>query len=149
MKVYIGADHRGFLLKEQLKEYIVLLGHEVIDCGATTQDPRDDFVDYAKQVGEQVGQDPKSRGIVICGSGAGMCIVTNKFSGVRCVLATTEGLVKAARRDNDVNILALGADFVDSTQAQVLITAFLETPFASEERFIRRLNKIKELETHA
>jgi len=147
MNIYIGADHRGFELKERIKKS---LGEEsVFDMGAITQNPQDDFVDFAALVGQKVASDKDARGILICGSGAGMCIAANKLSGIRCSVGHSAEEVVACRHDDDINVLALSSDFVTSDEALAMVKAFLTTPFTPEERFIRRIAKIMELERHA
>ena len=147
MKVYIGTDHRGYDLKQALKEK--LTGYEVIDMGAMESTPGDDFVDYATLVAQKVASDTSSRGLLMCGSGAGMCIAANKTPGIRCAVGHNVAEVEAARHDDDINILALPADFIVPDEAEKLVSAFLSTEFVPEERYVRRIAKFKELETHA
>lgn len=149
MKVYIGADHRGFELAGELYLWLSRNNVAVVNAGADKPDPADDFVDYAKDVGQRMAQAAgreDARGILICGSGVGMSIAANKIKGIRCCLGFDAGQVKAAKRDNDVNVLALPADFIDTEKAVELVKEFLETPFSGEERFKRRIEKIKQLE---
>lgn len=140
--LYIGADHRGFQLKEQLKPWLVAQGYQVMDEGNHQLDPSDDYPDFALRVAEQVAAQPQARGIVVCGSGIGVSVAANKVRGVRASVATSPEEVAAGRRDDDLNILALSADFISEAHAQAMITAFLETPYAGEERHARRLAKI-------
>ncbi|HVZ58343.1 MAG TPA: RpiB/LacA/LacB family sugar-phosphate isomerase [Patescibacteria group bacterium] len=147
MKIYLGADHRGFALKTHIQE--TLGGHEVVDLGAMTQQPQDDFVDYALLVGQKVASENDAYGVLVCGSGAGMCIAANKIAGIRCGVGHTVEEVRAMRHDDNINILALPADFITQDKAVELVKVFLQTPFAPEERFVRRIAKIKELENHA
>lgn len=146
MKVYIGADHRGFHLKEQLKPWLIKEGHEVVDCGNTTYDKGDDFPDFTFSVSDRVAKEPESRGIIICGSGGGVTIVANKVAGIRCTMGVHVAEVKHNRIHNDINILSIGADHTTEFIAKKLITAFLTTSFDPQERFVRRLEKIKERE---
>ena len=145
MRLYLGADHRGFALKEKLKQG--LEGVEVIDMGAFSHQPSDDFVDYAREVANKVSTDTQSRGVLICGSGAGMCIAANKVAGIRASVGHSVKEVTAARHDDDINVLALPSDFVNDTVALDMVKAFLTTAFTPEERFVRRIAKIKELES--
>jgi ribose 5-phosphate isomerase B len=147
MKIYLGADHRGYSLKEILKNE--LMTHEVIDVGAFEHQPRDDFVDFAAGVALKISTDLEARGILLCGSGAGMCIAANKVPGVRCAVGHSVKEIQAARHDDDINVLALPSDFVTQENAGAIIQAFLTTEFIPEDRFVRRIAKIKELETHA
>jgi ribose 5-phosphate isomerase B len=146
MKVYLGADHRGFDLKEKLKVYLAGEGYECEDLGAATLNSEDDYVDFAAKVAEEVVRNPETRGILACGSGAGVDIVANKFDGVRSVLASLPEEARAAREDDDVNILALASDFLNQSEAEAISKIFLETEFKGEERHKRRLNKISEIE---
>lgn len=153
MTIYLGADHRGFALKEKLKKMLVDEGYDVIDCGATSLEPGDDFPDFAKAVAEAVGKNPESasnedgdRGILICGSGFGVDIAANKFPGIRAGLPMSPDHAYVARHDDDVNVLALAADFTDEAMAQKIVKTFFSTPFAKEERYNRRLEKIAKFE---
>lgn len=147
MKVYIGADHRGFALKKYLISQ--LSSYDVVDMGAVTHEPQDDFVDFATLVGRKVASDSLGRGILICGSGAGMCIAANKIAGIRCSVGHNSDEIRASRHDDDINVLALPSDFISQDEAIDIVKAFLTTEFAPEERFIRRIAKTMELEKHA
>src|SRR3989338_2980802 len=102
MKIYIGADHRGYKLKEKLKEYLVGKKFEVIDVGGSGE-IYDDYPDFAAEVGETISKNPNDRGILICGTGVGVSIVANKFKGVRASLIFNVEQGRAARVDEDVN----------------------------------------------
>ena len=146
MILYIGADHRGFQLKETIKEFLKEGGYTVDDMGAATYDEGDDFVDFAKYVGQKVNADPmNSRGILICANGVGMDIAANKFPQVRSVLAMSPDHVLTAREDDDTNILSIGADFIDVDTVKKIISVWLQTPFSGEERYKRRIEKLKDL----
>lgn len=149
MNIYLGADHRGFLLKEQLKAWFEDISVHVIDCGARTHEPGDDFVDIARVVAEKVVTISDARGILICGSGTGVCIAANKRAGIRAGVGWRVDQVVSSRKDDDINILALPADYISENEAHGLVQAFLQTEFIPEERFVRRIAKIKDLETHA
>ena len=142
MMIYIGADHRGFHLKEKLEQWLREEGHEVFDCGNTTYDPEDDFPDFSFAVAEKVAADAGSRGVVICGSGGGVTIAANKIKGIRCTTAVHVADVKHNRQHDDINVLALSADFTDFDEAKELMNAFLFVEFEAAERHVRRLNKI-------
>ncbi len=148
MIIYIGADHRGFKLKEYLKRFLTDKAYTVADVGATQYTEGDDYPDYAKEVGKKVSNDPQgSRGILICGSGFGVDIAANKFPGVRSALPMSPDHVYQARHDDDVNVLSLAADFIDEAEAVKMLQVFLSTPFASESRYTRRLTKISAIES--
>lgn len=146
MTVFIGADHRGFALKEALKTYLTTQGFSVVDRGAVSVQKGDDFVDFAKSVAEDVAKTPDGRGVLLCGSGIGMCIAANKVHGVRAAVGVSPEQVAAGCRDDSINVLSLAADYTDQHVAEQLVTAFLQTPYGSDERYLRRLDKITALE---
>src|SRR3989344_9127062 len=143
--IYLGADHRGFQLKEQVKNYLAGKGRQVNDLGTNSQAP----VDYpvvAEKVAKKVVRDEEGRGILICGSGAGVCVAANKINGVRATEGWNKQAIEAARNDDDVNVLCLAADMLALDEARELVEGFLDTPFAGEERQKRRLKEIGEIE---
>ena len=147
MKIYIGADHRGFELKKELKKFLIEKGYEVEDVGAFKYDKDDDYPDFARQVAERVAGDPEhSRGVLLCGSGTGMDAAANKVKGIRATLASSAQIARAARNDDDVNVISLPADFLKSQEAEEIAEIFLKTPFEAVERRVRRLQKIAEIE---
>lgn len=147
MTIYLGADHRGFALKERLKAVLKGEGYEVADMGDSSPKPDDDYPDYAIAVAKKVAAAPDdSRGIVICGSGFGVDIVANKVNGIRAGLAMSPDHIYEGRHDDDLNVLALGADFIDEATAQKIVKTFLTTPFAKKERYANRIREIKEEE---
>jgi ribose 5-phosphate isomerase B len=146
MKIFIGADHRGFELKTQILNWMYSLGHEVEDCGANELVLRDDYVDFAGIVGRKVAEELGNRGIVICGSGAGVDITANKINGIRSSIGFNVEQVKAARRDDNLNVLALASDFALFEDAKVLIETFLSTAYDPTDNHVRRLEKIRNLE---
>ncbi|MBI2034766.1 MAG: RpiB/LacA/LacB family sugar-phosphate isomerase [Candidatus Levybacteria bacterium] len=146
MKVYIGSDHRGFKLAQSLEKWLKKQGFIVTNVGAKKLDPNDDYVDYAVAVARKIGGSDDSRGVVVCGSGVGVDIAANKVKGVRCGLGFSEKQVTAIRHDDNINVLALAADFLTVEQAQKLVTVFLQTPFSGEERHRRRIGKITKID---
>jgi ribose 5-phosphate isomerase B len=142
MIVFIGADHRGFRAKLELIPWLQKEGFDAIDCGNTVLDPTDDYPDFGFEVAEKVAAMPDSFGIVVCGSGAGVCIAANKVNGIRAALGTTDDHVQASRHDDNVNVLALGADFLTMDQMKSLIQTFLSTSYIPEEKYERRIAKI-------
>lgn len=146
MKIFLGTDHAGFELKEEIKKFLTEQGHEVIDCGAASFDPNDDYPDFCSEAAKKVSENPGSMGFVLGKSGAGEAIVANKIKGIRAVLAVNEENVKLAREHNDANVLSLGSIFYDNETAKRLAKLFLETPFSGEQRHQRRINKISKLE---
>ncbi|MBI2025974.1 MAG: RpiB/LacA/LacB family sugar-phosphate isomerase [Candidatus Levybacteria bacterium] len=146
MTIFLGADHRGFELKNKIKSYLLNSGFEVRDLGANEFVEMDDFVEYAVSVGQKVSETLDSKGIVICGSGAGVEIAANKVKAVRCSLGQSAQQIKKAREDDDINVLAIASDFTDIERAKDLIESFLKTDFVPNENHVRRIEKIKALE---
>jgi ribose 5-phosphate isomerase B len=145
--IYIGADHRGFELKARINEWMAGRGFEFEDLGAFSKNHDDDYVDYAILVGQVVGHRPEaSRGIVICGSGVGVDIAANKVNNVRCGLGFEKDQVHAARKDDNINCLALAADNTSVEKALELVETFLETEFVQSDRYLRRIEKISRFE---
>jgi ribose 5-phosphate isomerase B len=147
--IYLGADHRGFELKEKMKYWLLDWGYEYEDMGANGLDPQDDYPDYARLVAERVVAGDDHRGIVICGSGIGVAIAANKVVGARAGTATNYEQVTAAVNDEDLNILALPGDYLNENEAKEITQAFLKAKFSQVERHIRRLNKIRKLEENS
>jgi len=143
--VYLGADHRGFNLKEKLKRWMGESGIEIIDLGNEVYDQEDDYPDFAIRVGEKVAVE-RTKGILVCGSGIGMVATVNKVRGIRAGLCSTPKETYSGRNDDDMNVLCLSAELVDEDTNKEVVKVFLETPFGSEERYIRRINKIKKYE---
>lgn len=147
MKVCLATDHAGFEFKEKIKEYLKDEGYDVVDYGADTFDKNDDYPDFISKVGETVSMDPQNfRGIVFGKSGAGECIVANKYKGVRAFLAVNENNVILAREHNDANVISLGSEIVTVEKAKKLVKLFLDIPFSKEQRHKRRIEKIDMLE---
>lgn len=144
--VYIGADHRGFHLKELLKKSLLDQGIVVVDLGNNHLDPADDYVDFAREVAEATAQNENNRGIVLCGSGVGVDIVANKIHGIRSALVSDMQRAYQSRQHEDVNIISLPADILTETEAINIVKVFLETPFSNENRHIKRLEKLEEVE---
>lgn len=145
--IYLGADHRGFNLKEEIKKFLKEQNCEFEDAGNFSYEPSDDYPDFAFRVSELVAQNPeKNCGILICGTGNGMVIAANKIKNIRASLCLSSYLADQARKTNDANILVLAADLTDEGTAKRIVKTFLETEFSGEERHKRRLLKIKEKE---
>ncbi len=142
MKIFLGADHRGFELKEKLKNFLTGLGYEFEDLGAFEYNKDDDYPDFAKAVARKVVESPKNRGILICGSGIGIAVAANKIKGIRAGTILKPKQAGAAVNDEDLNILALTADFLNEAEVREIVKTFLETKFSGEERHKRRIEKI-------
>jgi ribose 5-phosphate isomerase B len=145
MRVAIGADHAGYELKEQLKGVIADAGHSVLDLGTDSTESVD-YPDFSAAVGRAVLAGRAERGIVVCGSGAGAAIAANKLDGIRCAQAADTYTAHQAVEHDDINVLALAARVTGVALAEEIVLAFLDAEFIREERFIRRLNKVLELE---
>ena len=145
MKLVIGSDHAGFPLKEQVRAKLLEEGHEVIDLGAYNCEASD-YPDYAEKVGLAIKRGDAPRGILICGSGAGVDIAANKFRGIRSVLAFSPDQAGAAKADDDTNILALPSDFLELDTAKRIVSVWLQTPVSAGDKYKRRLEKIRTIE---
>jgi len=143
--IYVGADHRGLNFKNKVVEFLRDKEYKVKDLGPVKYDQDDDYSDMAIKLAEKVVRE-NTKGILICGSGVGVCISANKVDGARAALATSEKQARLARTDDDANILCLSAELVDEEINLEIVKSFLETVFASEEKYIRRINKIKKYE---
>lgn len=162
MKIFIGADHAGYKLKEKLKIYLseLGLGYEVEDKGAFNFDPNDDYPDFSRAVAEAVAGNEGSFGIILGGSGQGEAMCANRVAGIRAAVFYGEAvakeaidvkgrksadpyeIIKLAREHNNANILSIGVRFVSEDQAKFAIELFLTTKFPGDERHIRRINKL-------
>jgi ribose 5-phosphate isomerase B len=144
-KVYLGSDHAGFMLKEQLKEHLSGLGIPCEDLGNRVYEPGDDYPDYAFKVAEKVASGG-GRGVIVCDSGVGVCIAANKARGVRAVNAPNTRIARVSREHNDTNVLCLGQDYLSPEEAMEILDAWLSTEFSHEERHRRRVEKITRME---
>lgn len=148
MMIYIGADHRGFKLKEKITEWLFEWGYKFLDVGAENLEPGDDYTKYASEVASLIGKDKKSLGILLCGSGVGVDITANKFDGVRASLGKTAKQVEAGRKDDDMNILVLAADYTTQEEAKKMLKSFLKTKFDKKVRYKKRLENIEKIEAN-
>lgn len=144
--IYLGADHRGFELKERLKKRLIDAGLTIADLGDDRLVQGDDYVDFALKVAEATASSPDNVGVLICGSGVGMDIVANKIPGIRSALISNERQAREAREDDDANVISLSAEMLDEEEAWKIIKVFLETPFSGEDRHLRRLQKLEQVE---
>lgn len=148
MKVYIGADHGGLKLKNEILKWLKQWHIAAEDLGAHEFNSDDDYPDYAWPVAMKVGSDFKSLGILVCRSGQGVCMVANKAKNARAALAWNEHAAHAARNDDDANILCLPADYLTLDNAKAIVHMFLNTPFNDDPRFKRRADKIKKIDAN-
>lgn len=147
MNIYIGADHRGFKLKETIKEFLKNKGYNLLDMGDAFYDENDDYPDFAVKVAEKIGIDyENNRGILICASGVGMSVVANRFPRVRAGLVVTPDQAFDARNDDDSNVLVLPSSYVTSDLAKRILITWLETPFSGDTKFRMRLDKIDQID---
>lgn len=144
MKIGIASDHRGVALKARLSQLLQSLDCEVRDFGPF-ESQSVDYPDYAAQVAREVSSGALDRGILICGTGIGMCITANKFAGVRAATCHDSVTAEYSRLHNDANVICLSADQLSDQLADQVIRIWLKTPF-EEGRHARRLQKIAELE---
>ena len=146
MKVTIAADHGGFELKKFLLTWLSTKDYEVSDSGNLIFDAKDDYPDLAIAACKNVISGNADRAIVICGSGVGACVAANKIKGIRACVCHDSYSARQGVEHDAMNVLCLGARIIGTELAKVIVTAFLNAEFIEEERFIRRLNKIKELD---
>ncbi len=146
MKVYLGADHRGFELKEKVRAWLEKHDYPHEDMGAYELNEKDDYTLYAEKVALVVANEKDARGILMCGSGVGVDIAANKFDGVRASIGKEPDQVKAGRNDDDMNVLVIAADFTSDEMAKEMVKVFLESEFSGKVRYVRRLEEIKRIE---
>lgn len=147
--IYIGSDHRGFELKKKIKEKLQAHNYQFEDVGANEFNPNDDYTDFAIRTAEKVAENQENYGVLLCGSGVGVCIASNKVKGIRAALIDNLEIVKKSREDDDINILCLPADFIDENLAWEIIEIFLNTEFIANEKHLRRIEKIKTYENNS
>jgi RpiB/LacA/LacB family sugar-phosphate isomerase len=145
MRIVIGADHAGFELKEIVSEYLLHLGHEVIDIGTHNEDPVD-YPDYAEALSRIVLDGRVERGVLICGSGVGASVAANKIPGIRAGLCHDTYAARQGVEHDDMNVLTLGARVIGVALARELVDSFVAAKFNGEERHRRRIEKVKALE---
>jgi ribose 5-phosphate isomerase B len=143
MTIFIGADHRGFEMKNRLIEYIQEKNIRVEDLGAYEPNAEDDYPDFSKKVTQAVLQKPDEfLGILVSSTGVGMAVAANRFKNIRCALGFSEEQVKHAREDDNINILSLPSDFIDFEKAKAIIDIFITTEAKKDGKYIRRIKKL-------
>jgi len=147
MKIYVGADHLGFHLRTGLLKYLTSAGYEIADKGDAVLKPDDDYPQFAGRVISALlaSDDPDPRGILLCGSGQGMCMAANRYKHIRACLGYNQKTVQSARNDDDSNVLCLPAATLEPEAAYQIVETWLRTPFAAAPRYIRRNNELDEL----
>jgi ribose 5-phosphate isomerase B len=146
MRVAIGTDHAGFPLKKSVIETIRLCGHEVLDLGIYSEG-KADYPDYAQKVGEAINSGSADRGILLCGSGIGVCIAANKISGIYASVCHDTYSAHQGVEHDGMNVICLGGRIIGTDLAIDIIKTFLSARFIESENYIRRVNKIKAIET--
>lgn len=141
MQLYLGYDHNGFSIRDSIVRHLVNKGHTVTDLGKNIHDTGDDYPDFAELVARSIQKHPESQGVLLCGSGIGICIAANKFKGIRAALAVTKEQAVSAKRDDDANILCLGANVNTLEEILTLIDIYLRTDFEGG-RHERRKQKV-------
>ena len=147
MKLVIASDHAGFALKEEMRVELAAAGHEVVDLGAYKVEPEDDYPDYAVKVGEAIKAGAAPRGILICGSGVGVCVAANKIPGIRAGMCHDMYSAHQGVEHDDMNVMVLGARIIGAALAMDLAKVFIGAKFQAQEgRFERRFKKVLAIE---
>lgn len=145
MRIAIAADHAGFLIKDDVINLVQALGHDVIDLGTYNQEPVD-YPDFALKLGKMIVEKKAERGVLICGSGVGACIAVNKIKGAYgCVCHDTYSAHQGVEHDN-MNVLCIGSRILGIELVKEIVKAFLSAAFQTEERFVRRFEKVRAIE---
>ncbi|MDR1032399.1 MAG: RpiB/LacA/LacB family sugar-phosphate isomerase [Candidatus Nomurabacteria bacterium] len=145
MKIFVGADHNGFHLKENVLNYLAERGYDAVDVGDKELNPTDDFPEFAKKAALAVlAEGGDARAILLCGGGQGMCIAANRYKGIRAAVIWDSIEARMARNDNDSNILCLPARVLESNDVlwEDIIDTWLDTPFAAAPRYVRRNSQL-------
>ncbi|HEY9756084.1 MAG TPA: ribose 5-phosphate isomerase B [Oculatellaceae cyanobacterium] len=145
MKIAIGCDHGGFILKQPITDFLKKYGHEIIDLG-TNSEAAVDYPDYSLAVGKAVVEGKAERGILICGSGVGACVAVNKIPGIRAGLCHDTFSAHQGKEDDDTNVLCLGARIIGVQLALEVVKTWIEAQFSGAERHVRRLHKVQKIE---
>jgi ribose 5-phosphate isomerase B len=146
VRVALAFDHRGVKLRERLFEEVVRLGHEPVDLGTDAPEPRIDYPDKAREVGAAIQRGQAERAILVCGSGVGASVAACKLDGIRAAICHDVYSAHQGVEHDDMNVLCLGSEVVGAELAADLVRAFLEARFDGGERYVRRLEKIEQLE---
>jgi ribose 5-phosphate isomerase B len=146
MRVAVAFDHRGVKLRERLLQELAALGHEAVDLGTDKSEPRIDYPDKAREVGDAIRSGEAERALLVCGSGVGASIAANKLAGIRAAICHDIYSAHQGVEHDDMNVLCLGSEVVGAELAADLARAFLEARFDGGERYVRRLEKIEEME---
>ena len=146
MRVALAFDHRGVKLRERVFEEVARLGHEPVDLGTDRPEPRVDYPDKAREVGEAIREGRADRAVLICGSGVGASVAACKIAGIRAAICHDAYSAHQGVEHDDMNVLCLGSEVVGAELAAELVRVFLAAEFDGGERYVRRLEKIEEME---
>jgi ribose 5-phosphate isomerase B len=146
MRVAVAFDHRGVKLRERLLEVVAALGDEAVDLGTDKPEPRIDYPDKAREIGEAIRSGEAERAVFVCGSGVGASVAANKLPGIRAAICHDIYSAHQGVEHDDMNVLCLGSEVIGPELAADLTRAFLEARFDGAERYVRRLEKIEEME---
>jgi ribose 5-phosphate isomerase B len=149
MRVAVAFDHRGVKLRERVLEEVVRAGHEPVDLGTDAPEPRIDYPDKAREIGGAIRNGDAERGIFVCGSGVGASIAASKLAGIRAAICHDTYSAHQGVEHDDMNVLCLGSEVIGAELTGELVRTFLGAKFDGGERYVRRLEKIEEMEkTH-
>jgi len=140
--IYLGADHAGFEYKEKLKKYLSYLGYSYKDFGAYYFNPKDDYPDFGLKVAKQIAKQSNALGILLCGTGIGMCIIANRIKRVRAALCWNEEVARRSKEEDKANILCLGARILSWEKIKKIVKIWLEADFKPLARYQRRIKKL-------
>jgi ribose 5-phosphate isomerase B len=146
MRVAVAFDHRGVKLRERVLAEVAALGHESVDLGTDTPEPRIDYPDKAREVGEAIRTGQAERAVLVCGSGVGASVAASKIAGIRAAVCHDTYSAHQGVEHDDLNVLCIGSEVVGGELAGELVRAFLAARFDGGERYVRRLEKIEEME---
>ena len=146
MRVAVGFDHRGVKLRERLLEVVAALGHEAVDLGTDKPEPRIDYPDKAREIGEAIRSGEAERAVFVCGSGVGASVAANKLPGIRAAICHDIYSAHQGVEHDDMNVLCLGSEVVGPSLARELVGAFLNATFNGGDRYAARLAKVAEME---
>ncbi len=140
--LYLASDHRGFKLKEKIKEYLDKNKIIFTDLGALKYDKDDDYPDFAKILALKILENKNNLGIALCGSGAGMSIALNRFKNIRAGLAFNPKMAEAQKQQDNIKVLVIASDFTKESTAFLMVDKFLKTKFLKKQRYLRRIKKL-------
>ena len=146
MRVAVAFDHRGVKLRARVLEEVEALGHETVDFGTDAPEPKIDYPDKAREVGEAIQSGGADRGVLVCGSGVGASIAASKLAGIRAATCHDTYSAHQGVEHDDMNVLCIGSEVIGEELAAELVRTFLEAKFDGGDRYVRRLEKIEELE---